>query len=114
MAQCAYCAAETQLYENETAICVQCAELSPQKRAVRVRLFRDLHNAVKIADLANENFVMATRDVASEDQHPDGTQSIRNASRQLTAARIEMMKAHSRLNDFLSTGIVPDDLKKDD
>ncbi len=42
MAQCAYCATETQLYEREIAICVHCAELSPERRAVRARLFRDL------------------------------------------------------------------------
>jgi len=28
------------------------------------------------------------------------------------AARKEMRKAHSRLNDFLSRGIVPEDLKQ--
>jgi hypothetical protein len=114
MARCAYCSAETQLYENETAICVRCAELSLEKRAVRVRLFRDLHDAVKIADLANENFVMATIHTPNGNQHSDGTQRIHNASRQLTAARMEMMKAHNRLNDFLNTGIVPDDLRTND
>jgi hypothetical protein len=28
------------------------------------------------------------------------------------AARMEMMKAHNRLNDFVNAGVVPEDLKK--
>ena len=35
-----------------------------------------------------------------------------NASRKLNAARDAMMTAHNRLNDYLSSGIVPDDLKR--
>ena len=112
MARCAYCQTETELHDGASPICVQCADLSPEKRAVRVRLFRDLHEAISVTELANENFVAATNNMPSENQHPDGKQHIHNASRQLTAARMEMMRAHNRLNDFLHTGIVPDDLKR--
>ena len=44
--------------------------------------------------------------------HPDGVQRIKNASNALTIARREMATAHSRLNDYLSRGIVPEDLKR--
>jgi len=36
----------------------------------------------------------------------------KNASRKLDIARKEMMKAHSRLNEFIELGLVPDDLKR--
>jgi hypothetical protein len=39
-------------------------------------------------------------------------QRIRSASHELTAARNEMMEAHHRLNEFLESGIVPEDLKR--
>jgi hypothetical protein len=44
--------------------------------------------------------------------HPDGVQRIKKASMELDVARKEMMKAHTRLNDFIERGIVPDDLKR--
>src|SRR6266404_997113 len=44
-------------------------------------------------------------------QHPDGAQRIKNASNKLSLARKEMATAHNRLNDYLSRGIVPEDLK---
>jgi len=68
-----------------------------------------MHEAVRIAELANENFVAATN--YNMGPHPDGTLHLHEASRQLSAARDEMMRAHNRLNDFLDKGIMPDDLK---
>lgn len=44
--------------------------------------------------------------------HPGGAQRIHSASREATIARIEMLKAHHRLNDYLNAGIVPEDLKQ--
>jgi hypothetical protein len=44
--------------------------------------------------------------------HPDGVQRIKNASNKLSLARKEMGTAHNRLNDYLSRGIVPVDLKR--
>jgi len=44
--------------------------------------------------------------------YPDGTQQIRDASRELSTARKEMMKAHDRLYRYLERGIVPEDLKR--
>ena len=112
MAQCAYCGTETQLYESDTPICVPCADLTPQGRAARAKLFRDLHEATKRAEAATEAFAAITSQIPSGMSHSDGVQRIRNASRELTAARDEMMNAHNRLNAFLHKGIVPDDLKR--
>jgi len=44
--------------------------------------------------------------------HPDGVQRIRNASKELALARKEMQRAYTRWNDYLNTGIVPEDLKR--
>jgi hypothetical protein len=60
--------------------------------AVRARLFRDLHQAVKVADLAKENFVAATNALKGI-PHPDGKLHIQTVSRQLTAARMGMLQA---------------------
>jgi len=44
--------------------------------------------------------------------HPDGAQLIKNASRRLSTARKNMMTAHNRLDSFLETESVPEDLKR--
>jgi hypothetical protein len=44
--------------------------------------------------------------------YPDGTQHIHNASSELAKARKDLMRAHAALDDFLKTGIVPEDLKR--
>ena len=41
---------------------------------------------------------------------PAGRLRIQNASHALAAARAEVVKAHSRLNEFLARGVVPEDL----
>jgi hypothetical protein len=79
--------------------------MSPEGRMVRTRLFLDFQEAVKVAELANENFAMAA-DAAS------GAETSHDASRQLKTARDALAKAGNRLNDFLKSGIVPDDLKR--
>jgi hypothetical protein len=43
---------------------------------------------------ANETFSAVMSQVPSGVPHPDGTQRIHNASREMDAAREEMMKAH--------------------
>jgi len=111
MAQCAYCKTETELYEARTPVCLHCANLSPQKRAIRCKLYRDMSRAVERADAANEAFAAIASSIPSGAPHPDGVQRIHNVARELTEARDAMTKAHNRLTDFLNTGIVPDDLK---
>jgi hypothetical protein len=75
-------------------------------------LIRDLHEATLRADAATAAFIEITSDIPSGLPHPDGIQRIHNASREMDAARKEMMAAHSRLNAFLERGIVPEDLKR--
>jgi hypothetical protein len=111
VAQCAYCKTETELYEGPTPICVHCADLLPESRAVRAKLFHDLAEARLGAESAAMEFNAVTRDIPSFIPRPDGAQRIYNASRSLDAARKEMMTAHTRLNDFIERGIVPEDLK---
>jgi hypothetical protein len=100
------------LYESGVPICVKCAEASPGVRKARIALFRGLLEATKRAEAATDAFAAIASNIPSGMPHPDGVQRIRNASHELTAARNEMMKAHDRLNDFLTAGIVPEDLKR--
>jgi hypothetical protein len=119
MAQCARCKAETQLYDGGVPICLKCADERDVKRKplelereVRTTVMRDLLQATARANAASEEFSGLMGDVPSTLPHPDGVQRIHNASRGLSAARKEVMKAHVRLNEFLSRGIIPDDLKQ--
>ena len=57
-------------------------------------------------------FQAVMSDIPSGLPHPDGTQRIHNASSQMKDAREGMMTAHKRLNDYLSVGTVPEDLKR--
>ena len=84
-----------------------------EKRVTAI-LFRDLDEAKKRSEKANDAFKAVLSNIPNGDPHPDGTQRIRNASSELTAAREATMSAHNRLTDFLNTGIVPDDLKRSD
>ena len=118
MAACAYCGSDTELYNGGVPICLKCADLreanSKNDRAVDVRtvLARALTDATLRAESASVEFKAVTGDIPSFIPQPDGTQRIHNASRALSAARDEMIKAHKRLNDFLNTGIVPEDLDR--
>ena len=117
MASCATCKTETKTYDCGVPICIACADrresnrraLEADKR-VRVTLVKDLVDSHARINWALDVFGAVANNIPSS--HPDGTRRIRNASSELTAARKEMMKAHSRLNDFLTEGIVPEDLKR--
>ena len=111
MARCAYCQTETELYEGPSPICVPCAETSMANRVARAKLLHDLDEATRRAEAAKDAFTAVTGSIPSGIPHPDGTRRIHNASHELNVARDEMMKAHNRLNDFLTTGIMPEDLK---
>ena len=118
MAQCAYCKMETFLYDCGVPVCIQCAEgrkaeaKSPTTEPeIRLVLVNRIVEATTRLSAANETFSAVMSQVPSGTPHPDGTQRIHNASRELDAARVEMMKAHTRLNNFIEHGIVPEDLK---
>ena len=119
MARCAYCKAETFLHDGGVPICLECADKRAVKhkrlemeRQVNTILIHDVTEAKERAHAASDAFEAIVADVPSGLPHPDGTQRIHNASRKLSAARQEMMRAHQRLHDFLSRGIIPEDLKK--
>jgi len=48
----------------------------------------------------------------SDVPHPDGSQSLHDASRELTLARQAMREATLRLNDFLDHGMISEDMKR--
>jgi hypothetical protein len=119
MARCAYCKAETILYDHGVPICLECSDEREVKhkrleieRQVNIILIRDVKEATERTHAASDAFEAIVADVPSGLPHPDGTQRIHNASRKLSTARQEMMRAHERLHDFLSHGIIPEDLKQ--
>lgn len=109
MARCAYCASEAELHESNTPICVQCADLSPRRRAVIAELCHEWSEAAKRADSAAE--VLFAAKIGSI-QSQNGAESMHNALRQLTEERNAMMIAYDRLNAFLEHGVLPEDLKR--
>jgi hypothetical protein len=119
MAECAYGKTETFLSYGDVPVCIKCAEAHEAKRKpptpdrhVRTALLQEFVEATARVNAASEAFIAVMGDVPSGLPHPDGTQRILNASSELSAARKEVMKAHTRLNDFLGQGIVPEDLKQ--
>lgn len=118
MAACAYCGAETELYENGVPICLKCsdereAKRKPTARATEIRaiLHDNLIQATKRTSEALQQFEEAANQYPSALPPPDGVQRIKNASNALAIARKEMATAYNRLDDYLGRGIVPDDLK---
>jgi hypothetical protein len=111
--------AETFLFDHDVPIYLECADKREVKhkrleveRQVNTILIHDVTEAKERAHAASDAFEAIVADVPSGLPHPDGTQRIHKASRTLSAARQEMMMAHERLHDFLTRGIIPEDLKK--
>jgi hypothetical protein len=73
-------------------------------------LQQELKAATERAATASAAFLDVTSQVPSGLPHPDGTQRIRNMAHELAFARTELMRAHSRMDTFLVSGIAPDDL----
>ena len=73
-------------------------------------LQQELKAATERAASASAAFLDVTSQVPSGLPHPDGTQRIRNISHELAFARSELMRAHSRMDEFLVRGIAPEDL----
>ena len=84
MATCVHCKTqETQLYENGTPICIACAQGPSIRR-------RPVASQEDISAMLLQDVLLATAQYA-----PD-----------------KLLSAHSRLNDYLDRGIVPEDLKR--
>jgi len=88
------------------------ATLEPLAKLEKVHnlLEQDLKAATEHAATASAAFLDVTSQVPSGLPHPDGTQRIRNISHELAFARTELMRAHSRMDAFLVSGIAPEDL----
>ena len=117
MPQCIVCKLETFVQVGGVPICLICLENPPvdqprTEREIRAVLVRRIIDATVQANAASSSFSEVTSQFPSGLPHPDGIQRIKNASNALFIARKEMATAHNRLNDFLSRGIVPEDLRR--
>jgi hypothetical protein len=121
MDACAYCKAETQLYVNGVPICPKCSEERDNEvrkkpvarsKSIQTVLVDEIVEATERANDASLVFYEAMDRIPTGFPHPDGSQHIHDASHKLSTARKDLMKAHTRLDDFLKTGIVPEDLKR--
>ncbi len=112
MAECAFCKAETQLYANGVPVCVACDDKRAKPLDVRTVLVKAIEDATARVSAANQAFNSVISETPAGFPHPDGAQRIQNASQTLKAAREKMMRAHNRLNDYLRSGTVPEDLKR--
>ena len=83
---------------------------SPTEQQIRTALFQNVLEASARNCEATREFEEVMGQFPSGLRHSDGVLRIKNASNKLTIARKEMATAHNRLNDYLSHGIVPDDL----
>ena len=114
MARCAFCKSqEARLCEYGVPICGPCLDLGRAVRHggdIRSALDHDLLEATLQVDAASTEFKSMMEDIPSGLPHPDGTQRIQNSSRKLAAALRQREHAHNRLDDYLSRGIVPEDL----
>ncbi len=120
MALCTYCKTETFMYEGgDIPICIECSDARKPERhpagsenEIRAILHQQFVIAAERAREATESFDATVSEIPSGMPHPDGVQRIHNASRKVSVARVEMMKAHNRLNNYLSRRVVPEDLKR--
>ena len=104
------------MFDRGTPVCLDCANRVGTKQQPSAaedslaRLQRELQEATAQAHLATDAFNAIMGDIPSSVPQPDGTQRINNVYRELSLARREMMRAHSRLTHFLDHGAVPEDL----
>ncbi len=119
MAKCIHCGSETELFNNGVPVCVKCVnerEANPKNRLsekqVHTVLTEQLADASARLKEASSAFTAVIAEIPSGVPHPDGSQRVQNASGELSNARRRVMDAQNRLNDYLSQGVVPDDLKQ--
>jgi len=119
MERCAYCKTkETALYERDLPICLECADSRTKRKPpereqdIRRTLLQDVLELTARTDEATKEFEAVMRQVPSGLPRQDGAQPIKNVSNKLTTTRKELLKAHTRLNEYFERGVVPDDLKR--
>ena len=118
MAVCAYCKAETELYDSGVPICVSCSEArettlnsATATSPVREILVQEVLEATAKKGEAFLKFKSVMDQFPSGLPQSDKLEQIKNASHELAIARKEMRRAYNRLNDYLDTGIAPENLK---
>jgi hypothetical protein len=90
MAQCAYCQAETELFDCGNPICLKCsASRAAPEKDIPTMLVNNIVKATARVSAANQAFNVVMSQFHSGLPHPDGTQRIKNASRELDVARKE-------------------------
>jgi len=113
MAHCAFCKRqEAELREYGVPICPACLDVGmamSHHQDIRSALNHDLLEATLLVETASIEFKSIIGDIPSGLPHPDGAQRIQNSSRKLAAALRQRERAHNRLDDYLSRGIVPQD-----
>lgn len=120
MASCVYCKTETERYENGTPICIACASgisgSQPQSddSPILLKLLQEVQEATDRLNSAVKDFGVVLNDIPSGVPRPDSTFRVAQISSELSTARASMMRANRRLNDFLSRGIIPEDLRPRD
>jgi hypothetical protein len=119
MVECIFCKSDTELHEGGVPVCVKCSESRDSKRKPTTSedqvlnvLREDFQSAAGRAKAATAAFDAVASEIPSGINHPDGKQRLQNASREATIARMEMLRAHHRLSDYLNARIVPEDLKQ--
>ena len=119
MAKCIHCGSETELFNSGVPVCVKCVnEREPNfknrlsERQVHTALTEQLTEASARLKEAESAFTAVISDIPNGIPDPDGSQRVRNASREVSISRGEVMKAQNSLNDYLSRGVVPDNLKQ--
>lgn len=118
MTICALCESEADLAIDSIPLCEECAGKPESEigrlntaRQIRAALQRELLASTARAHAAAEALSAIMRDIPSGLPQSDGSQRIQNAAHALAAARNEVMRAHSRLDEFLARDVVPGDFE---
>jgi hypothetical protein len=113
--RCYYCGRGTELYQADVPTCVVCVikRKDPDflsSASVHSRLVRGLEEATIELNELSRTHTRILAEIPSGLPHPDGAQRIRSISQQLSKARANVARAHSRLTHFTDSGIIPEDL----
>ena len=99
-------------------LCKECSSKPESKiarlkaaREIRATLHREVLASTARASAASEKLTAIMADIPSGLPQPDGSQRIQNAAHALAAARNQLVRAHSRLDEFLAHGVVPSDFE---
>jgi hypothetical protein len=115
---CALCQSEAKVAIDGVPLCESCSSKPESEieklrtaRQIRASLHREILESTARARAASEALSAIMGDIPSGLPQPDGSQRIQNAAHALAAARNEVMKAHSRLEEYLARGVVPGDFE---